>query len=104
MADPFSLDPTVVAVILAMAVVTYLTKASGLWAIGRMDLSERMEAGIHVLPGAVVVAFVAPTLANGGVAEWVAAGATVVAARKTGNLLVALVVGVVVIVAVRSVL
>lgn len=104
MADPFSLDPTVVAVVLTMAVVTYATKASGLWLVGRVDLSDRMEAGLDVLPGAVVVAFVAPALANGGVPEWTAAAATVVVARKTGNLLVALVVGVGVVLAVRSVL
>lgn len=104
MTDPLSLDPAVVAVILGMAGVTYATKASGLWLVGRVDRSERMEAGIDVLPGAVVVSFVAPALANGGVPEWVAAAATLVTARKTGNLLASLAVGVGVVLAVRSVL
>ncbi|MFB6268588.1 MAG: AzlD family protein [Halobacterium sp.] len=103
MADPLALDPAVVAVILAMAGVTYATKASGLWLVGRIDLSERMEAGLDVLPGAVVVAFVAPALANGGVPEWTAAAAIVAVARKTGNLLAALIVGVGVVLAVRGV-
>ncbi|WP_353635236.1 AzlD domain-containing protein [Halobacterium sp. NMX12-1] len=98
------LDPTVVAVILAMAVVTYATKAGGFWLLGRVDLSERAEAGIDVLPGAVVVAFVAPALADGGVPEWIAAAATVAVARKTGNLLVSLAVGVAVVLAVRNAL
>jgi uncharacterized membrane protein len=98
------LDPTVVAVILAMAVVTYATKAGGFWLLGRVDLSERAEAGIDVLPGAVVVAFVAPALADGDVPEWVAAVATVAVARKTGNLLVSLAVGVAVVLAVRNAL
>ncbi|MCG1002285.1 MULTISPECIES: AzlD family protein [Halobacterium] len=97
------LDPTVVAVILAMAAVTYATKAGGFWLLGRVDLSERAEAGIDVLPGAVVVAFVTPALADGGIPEWVAAAATVAVARKTGNLLVSLVVGVGVVLAVRIV-
>ncbi|AHG03472.1 ABC transporter permease [Halobacterium sp. DL1] len=104
MADPFSLDPTVVGVVLAMAAVTYATKASGLWAVGRIDLSERAEAGLDVLPGAVVVAFVAPALADGGPAEWLAAIATVAVARKTGNLLVSLAVGVGVVLAARTVI
>lgn len=104
MPDPLSLDPTVVAVVLAMAAVTYATKASGLWLVGRLDLSERAEAGLDVLPGAVVVAFVAPALADGGPAEWLAAVATVVVARKTGNLLLSLAVGVGAVLAVRSVL
>ncbi|MCD2198348.1 AzlD domain-containing protein [Halobacterium sp. KA-4] len=104
MIDALSLDPTVVAVILAMAAVTYATKAGGFWLLGRVDLTERAEAGIDVLPGAVVVAFVAPALAEGGVPEWVAAVATVAVARKTGNLLVSLAVGVAVVLAVRNVL
>jgi uncharacterized membrane protein len=102
--DALSLDPFVVAVILAMAGVTYLTKASGLWAVGRLDLSDRAEAGIDVLPGAVVVAFVAPALANGDAPEWIAAVATVAVARKTGNLLLSLAVGVGTVLAVRNVL
>jgi len=104
MADPFSLDPTVVGVVLAMAAVTYATKASGLWAVGRIDLSGARRAGLDVLPGAVVVAFVAPALADGGPAEWLAAIATVAVARKTGNLLVSLAVGVGVVLAARTVI
>ena len=103
MTDLVSLDPKVVAVVLAMAGVTYATKASGLWVVGRLDLSERAEAGLDVLPGAVVVAFVAPALADGGPSEWAAAVATVAVARKTGNLLLSLAVGVGAVLAFRSV-
>ena len=104
MIEALALDPTVVAVILAMAVVTYGTKSVGHWVVGQVDLSDRVEAGIDVLPGAVVVAFVAPALAEGGVAEWLAAAVTVAVARKTGNLLASLAVGVGVVLAVRTVL
>ncbi len=103
MTDPLAVDPAVVAVILAMAAVTYATKAGGLWLVGRVDLSDRMEAGLDVLPGAVVVAFVAPVLATGGVPEWTAAAATVVVARKTGNLLLSLAVGVGVVLGMRTI-
>jgi len=104
MTDALALDPTVVGVILAMAAVTYGTKTVGHYVVGQVDLSDRVEAGLDVLPGAVVVAFVAPALADGGVAEWVAAAATVVFAKKTGNLLASLAVGVGVVLAVRSLL
>lgn len=104
MPDPLSLHPTTVAVVLAMAVVTYATKAGGLWALGRVDLSERAEAGIDALPGAVVVAFVVPALADGGVPEWIAAGATLAVARRTGNLLASLAVGVGTVLALRNAL
>jgi uncharacterized membrane protein len=102
MSDLFFLDPNVVVVVLAMAVVTYATKASGLWALGRVDISERVEAGLDALPGAVMVAFVAPALANGGPAEWGAAVATAAVARRTGNLLLSLIVGAITVVALRT--
>lgn len=60
-----------------MAIIAYATKAGGLWLVGRIDLSERAEAGLDVLPGAVVVSFVTLALADGGVPKWVAAAATV---------------------------
>ncbi|MFB6071449.1 MAG: AzlD family protein [Halobacterium sp.] len=104
MTDALALHPTVVAVVLAMAAATYATKASALWLLGRVDLPARYEAGIDVLPGAVVVAFVAPALADGGPAEWLAAAATVAAARRTGNLLVSLAVGVGTVLALRNLL
>jgi uncharacterized membrane protein len=103
MSDALALDPGVVAVIFGMALVTYATKAGGLWLVGRVDLSERAEAGLDVLPGAVVVAFVAPALAEGGVPEWVAAGATIAVAHKTGSLLLSLGVGVGTVLIVRQV-
>lgn len=103
MSNALALDPAVVALIFGMAVVTYLTKAGGLWLVGHIDLSERAEAGLDVLPGAVVVALVAPSLAEGGVPEWAAAGATVVVAHKTGSLLLSLAVGVGTVVAVRGI-
>ncbi|WP_435077884.1 AzlD family protein [Halococcus sp. AFM35] len=102
MSSALALNPAVVALILGMALVTYATKAGGLWLVGRVDLSERAEAGLDVLPGAVVVAFIAPALADGGVPEWVAAGATVAVAHKTGSLLLSLGVGVGTVVAVRQ--
>ena len=103
MGSALALDPAVLALVAGMAVVTYATKAGGLWLVGRVDLSERAEAGLDVLPGAVVVAFVAPALANGGVSEWIAAVATVVVARRTGNLLLSLAAGVGTVLALRGV-
>ncbi|MDR9429163.1 MAG: AzlD domain-containing protein [Natronomonas sp.] len=84
------LDGLVVAVILGMAIVTYLTKAGGLWLLGRIEIGERTEAGLEALPGAIIVAIVAPELAAGGPAEWTAAAVAVVVAVRTDNLLVAL--------------
>ncbi|WP_312911341.1 AzlD family protein [Natronosalvus caseinilyticus] len=97
-----SLDPFVVAVVLAMAVLTYLTKVGGLWVLSRLEVSDRLEAGLSVLPGAIVIAILGPELASGGPVEW-AAGAVVLAiAWRTENILLALCGGVLAVVAFRG--
>ena len=98
------LDPTVVAVVAAMALVTYLTKAGGFWLLGHVDPSERVDAALSVLPGAVVVAIVGPELVAGGPSAWVGGAVVVVLTRKTGSLLAAMVGGLAVVVAIRAVL
>jgi uncharacterized membrane protein len=81
--------------ICGMAGVTYLTRAGGFWLVGRVTLSPRVEAGLRALPGAVLVSLVAPTVLTTGVAEALAALAK--------NLLAAMVVGVIVVWALRTV-
>lgn len=83
-----------VAVILGMSLVTYLTKASGLWLLGTVDLSERARTGLEALPGGIVVAILAPSLLQGGVAEWLAAALVVGVAARTDGVLPALATGV----------
>jgi len=89
-----SADPVTVGVVLAMAAVTYLTKAGGLWLLGRVDLSERAEAGLEALPGAIVVAILAPSVVTADPPTWLATGVVVLVASRTGSVLVALLVGI----------
>ena len=103
-ADALSLDPFVASVILAMAAATVLTKVGGIWLVRHVDLSERLEAGLNVLPGAIVVAVVGPELAAGGPAEWGAAGLVLLVMWRTESILLALVAGVVGVTAFRAVL
>jgi len=42
----FALDPLIVGTILAMALVTAVTKVGGFWLLRRIDVSERLEAGL----------------------------------------------------------
>lgn len=102
-APALSLDPPVVGLILAMAVVTFVTKVGGLWLLSRFEVSDRLESGISVLPGAIVIAILGPELAEGGPTEWAAAGLTLLVMWRTGNILLALVAGVVGVVAFRAV-
>lgn len=97
------LDPLVVGVILAMAAVTYATKAGGLWLLAYVELDERTEAGLEALPGAIIVAIVVPELTSGGPPEWTAAALAGVVAWKTNNLLVSLAVALFAVILLRSV-
>ncbi|MFA9427853.1 AzlD family protein [Natronorubrum sp. A-ect3] len=88
-----SLDPLVVGVIVGMVVVTVITKVGGLWLLSQFEVSDRLEAGISVLPGAIVIAILGPELAAGGPAEWSAAAITGLVMWRTGNILLALCAG-----------
>lgn len=100
--DVLSFDPLVVAVVLGMAAVTVVAKLGGLWVLSRFEMSDRLEAGVSVLPGAIVVALLGPELVSGGPAEWSAAAVTGVVMWRTENILLALVAGVGAIVVFRS--
>lgn len=102
-APALSLDPLVVGIVLAMAVVTFVTKVGGLWLLSRFEVSDRLESGISVLPGAIVIAILGPELAEGGPAEWAAAGLTLLVMWRTGNILLALIAGVVGVVTFRTI-
>lgn len=87
---PLALDPLVVGVILGMTLVTALAKVGGFWLLRRIEVSDRLEAGLSVLPGAIVISILAPELAAGGPAEWGAAGVVVAVMWRTENILLSL--------------
>ena len=89
-----SVDPTVLLIILLMGLVTYLCRIGGYWMMGRFTLSSRVEAGLQYLPGAVLISLVGPAMAEEGIPGVLAVIATAVAMRLTGNLLIAMLAGV----------
>ena len=80
--------------ILGMALVTYATRAGGFWLIGLVTPSPRVETWLKQIPGAVLVALIAPTILASSIAETLAAIATVLVAIRTKNVLIAMLVGV----------
>lgn len=86
-------DGVTIAAIVGMGIVTYATRAGGIWAIQRVDVSDRTEAALAVLPGAILVSLVAPEVVFGGAPEWVAAVAVLVVAIRTGSIVLAMAVG-----------
>ncbi len=96
-----TLDPLTLAAIVAMAVVTYLTRIAGLFAAGRIRLSGRAKAAFDAIPPAVLVAVIAPTVLATGWQETVAALVTALLATRL-PLLATVAVGVVTVVALRQ--
>ena len=80
--------------ILGMALVTYATRAGGFWLMGLVTPSPRVETWLKQIPGAVLVALIAPTILASSIAETLAAIATMLVAIRTKNVLIAMLVGV----------
>lgn len=89
--------------IVGMALVTYMARAGGLWLMGFVKPSPGVEAWLKAIPGAVIVSLVAPTVLASGLPETLAALATVLVAARTKNMLLAVVVGVAMVWALRRV-
>jgi uncharacterized membrane protein len=92
------MDEAALATILAMAVVTYATRAGGLWLGNRISVGPRVDALLAGLPGAILVSLVAPAIVSAGAVGLVAAASTVLmASRFRGKILLPMVVGVAVV-------
>ncbi|MCU0830759.1 MAG: AzlD family protein [Rhizobiaceae bacterium] len=72
-------------IILAAAVVTYLTRAGGFWVLSRFErIHPRVEAGLNAVPAAVLTTLVAPQMAAGGIPEWAAFAAAATIGTRFG--------------------
>ena len=96
-----SLDPITLAAILAMALVTYATRAAGLLLADRLAFSGRAKAAFDAIPAAVLVAVIAPSALATGWPETGAAAATALAATRL-PLLATIAVGVAAVVVLRT--
>jgi uncharacterized membrane protein len=76
-------------IILAAAVLTYLTRAGGHMVISRFErVHPRVEAGLDAVPAAVLTTLVAPAAASGGPAEIASLIVAAIAALRGGMLTV----------------
>lgn len=83
-------------VIVAMAAVTYLTRAGGLMIMSVVPVTPRTEAFLDSLSSSVMVAIVVPALLTGDVGAAIGIAAVFVAMVATKNMLIAMTAGVVV--------
>ncbi|KFB09707.1 AzlD family protein [Nitratireductor basaltis] len=76
---------TTVWIILAGAVMTYLTRAGGHMVLSRFSrIHPRVEAGLNAVPAAVLTTLVAPAALQGGVPELTALAVGVLVGWFTG--------------------
>jgi uncharacterized membrane protein len=94
-------DPLTFTAILGMALVTYLTRAGGIWLMERFAPSKKAEAALRAIPGAVLISIVVPAVAKQGLPETFATFATGAVAWWTKNPLGAMLVGVITIILFR---
>ncbi|BBD09778.1 AzlD family protein [Desulfovibrio ferrophilus] len=97
-------DATPMLTIAAMAAVTYLTRAAGLFITNRIRITPRAEAFLSAIPGAVLISIIAPAAFTQGPAEALAALGTLAVAAKTRNLPLSMGVGIGLVWALRQVL
>jgi len=85
------IEPTALAAIAAMALATYLTRIGGYWLVRRFKLSGRLRAGLEAVPGAILIALIAPAAFATGIAESAAAAVALGVAMLRWPMLVAIV-------------
>lgn len=80
--------------ILGMALVTYAIRAGGFLIADRLPETGFVAAWLRHIPGAVLIALIAPATANGGPPEWLAAAAAVLAYVLSRNVFATILAGV----------
>ena len=73
-----------------MALVTYLTRAGGLWIIGLADATPRLVRNLQHLATGVLTALVVTGVRDGDAGIAVASVAAIILMRATGQILVAI--------------
>jgi len=83
-----------IAVIAAMTLTVYITRAGGFWLIGRFTIGPRLRKMLDALPGAIIAATIAPLMIHGGISAIAAVAAALLAVVTIRNDFAAVVAGV----------
>lgn len=76
------LDTWTLLTILAMASVTYMTRVIGFLALRHRRIGPRMTAVLEAVPGAVLIAVIAPAFTSSRLADQMALALTILAATR----------------------
>lgn len=99
-----TVDALALAAILAMGIITYLTRIAGFWLVRRVQLRGRLAHALDVVPGAVLIAVIAPAAFATGIAESAAAVAAVAVTLLRGPMILAVAASMVAALLVRGIL
>lgn len=88
------IDGWTIATILAMAIVTYVTRIGGYLLLAGRDLSPRTTAVLEAAPGCVLIAVIAPAFVSGRAADLLALTITAIAAAMRLPLLATVLIGI----------
>ena len=95
-------SPTFAELLVVMALVAFACRAGGFFVMRFLPASERLDAALRGTPLAVMSGILAMTLVRGGVAELIASAAVVAAMFVTRNEIIAALIGVAAIAALRA--
>lgn len=79
------MSPDLFFAIAAMAVVTFVCRAAGYFAMGYVPLTPRIRAWLEAIPIATLGAVLAPALARGGLPELAGFAVALIVMRLTGR-------------------
>lgn len=82
MSELWHIDPLTAAAILAMALATWFTRYVGYWLVRRTTVRGRLASALEAVPGAILVAIIAPKALATGPSETLAAALTVLLALR----------------------
>lgn len=88
-------------VILGMGLITYSTRAGGVWLMSRVKPSPLIEAWMRHIPGAVLVAIIAPAALTNGTADALGALAAALVAARSRSMMLTIAVGIAAVVFLR---
>jgi uncharacterized membrane protein len=90
--------------ILGMALITFAIRAGGFLIAGRLPETGFVAAWLRHIPAAVLIALIAPAVANGGPPEWLAAAVAVLAYVLSRNVFATILMGVLAVFVARQLL
>jgi len=91
-----------IAIIIAMALVAYLTRAAGLIIMSRVHITKRVEAFLTALSGSVLIALIVPVTLQGDWGTKIAVASAILFVAFTKQTSLAMIVGIVAAVLLRN--